>query len=176
MQTDEQLMLEFQEGKIAAFEELFGRYRNPIYGFFRRRLNNISRAEDMTQETFIVVLRATERYEPRAKFRTYLYAVALKLLWTERRREARESRASGDAEDLPSRADSAAAVWIRDAVGRLDADHREVLMLREYEQLSYEEIASLLEIPVNTVRSRLFRARGELKELLGEQTTKGAPQ
>jgi RNA polymerase sigma-70 factor (ECF subfamily) len=176
MQTDEQLMLEFQKGKIEAFEELFGRYRNPIYGFFRRRLNNISRAEDMTQDTFTAVLRATERYEPRAKFRTYLYAVALKLLWTERRREARESRTGGNAEDLPSPGDASAAIWIRDAVARLDADHREVLMLREYEQLSYEEIASLLDIPVNTVRSRLFRARGELKQLLGEQTTKGAPQ
>jgi RNA polymerase sigma-70 factor (ECF subfamily) len=176
MQSDEQLMLAFQEGKVEAFEELFRRYRSAIYGFFRRRLNNINRAEDMTQDTFIAVLRSTGRYEPRAKFRTYLYAVALKLLWTERRREARESRSGGDAEDLPSPGDSAAAIWIRDAVARLDADHREVLMLREYEQLSYEEIASLLDIPLNTVRSRLFRARNELKQMLGEQTTQGAPQ
>ncbi len=170
MPTDEQLMLEFQKGHSEAFEELFERYRNPIYGFFRRRLNDTSRAEDMTQETFVVILRGTEHYEPRAKFRTYLYAVALKLLWTERRKELRETRVGADITERCQETDSSAAVWIRDALARLDDDHREVLMLREYEQLSYDEIADLLEIPVNTVRSRLFRARGELKALLEPQT------
>ena len=73
MLSDEQLMLEFQAGSTLAFEELFSRYRTPIYGFFRRRLNSIARAEDMTQETFLVILRKTEGYEPTAKFRpTYM--------------------------------------------------------------------------------------------------------
>jgi hypothetical protein len=67
MLSDEQLMLDFQAGRTQAFEELFERYRNPLYGFFRRRLTNVARAEDLTQETFIVVIRGTERYEPRAK-------------------------------------------------------------------------------------------------------------
>jgi len=174
MLSDEQLMLEFQSGKSQAFEELFERYRNPIYGFFRRRLNNVARAEDMAQETFIAILRGTERYEPRAKFRTYLYAIALKLLWTERRREVRETRASTEPAKLAHEGDPFAAVWIRDALARLDAGHREVLMLREYEQFSYDEIAELLEIRVNTVRSRLFRARAELKALLEPQTTREA--
>src|SRR5262245_44172091 len=92
MRSDEQLMLEFQAGTAKAFEELFERYRSPIYKFFRRRLDAKERAEDLTQETFIVILRGTERYEPRAKFRTYLYAIALKLLWTERRKQVREAR------------------------------------------------------------------------------------
>src|SRR2546428_9613516 len=92
MRSDEQLMLEFQKGTAEAFDELFERYRNPIYGFFRRRLADAGRAEDMTQETFVVILRGTERYQPSAKFRTYLYAIALKLLWTERRKEQREAR------------------------------------------------------------------------------------
>jgi len=173
MQSDEQLMLEFQKGNSQAFEELFRRYLDPIYGFFRRRLANIGRAEDMAQETFVVILRGTERYEARAKFRTYLYAVALKLLWTERRRELREAASGQSPDDIPQGAsDPSQSLWIRDALARLDADHREVLMLREYEQLSYDEIAQLLEIPVNTVRSRLFRARAELKTLLEPQTTK----
>src|SRR6266566_9271570 len=116
MLSDEQLMLEFQKGKAPAFEELFERYRNPIYGFFRRRLNNVARAEDMAQETFIVILRGTERYEPRAKFRTYLYAVALKLLWTERRKEVREARAGEDPAQLQQKSDPSAAFWIRDAL------------------------------------------------------------
>src|ERR1051326_7078385 len=165
MQSDEQLMLEFQKGKSEAFEELFRRYLHPLYGFFRRRLNNISRAEDLTQETFVVILRGIERYEKRALFRTYLYAVALKLLGTERRRESREPPAGPNVEELTQPGDSSASLWIRDAFSRLDDDHREVLMLREYEQLSYDQIAELLSIPINTVRSRLFRARAELKAL-----------
>jgi RNA polymerase sigma-70 factor (ECF subfamily) len=173
MLTDEQLMLEFQAGKSWAFDELFRRYRNPVYGFFRRRLPDIHRAEDMAQETFIVVLRGAERYEERAKFRTYLYAIALKLLWTERRKELREPESSMDPAEVRIESDTLRGTWIRDAVARLDPDHREVLMLREYEQLSYEEIAELLQIPVNTVRSRLFRARGGLKALLEPHTVKG---
>ena len=172
MQSDEQLMLEFQKGKVEDFEELFRRYLQPIYGFFRRRLNNLSRAEDLAQETFIVILRGTERYEKRAMFRTYLYAVALKLLWSERRRELREAASVPNVEELAQTGDAAASVWIRDAFARLDEDHREVLMLREYEQLSYDEIAQLVKIPINTVRSRLFRARAELKALLEQQTVK----
>ena len=174
MRSDEQLMLEFQKGKPQAFEELFQRYRNPIYGFFRRRLSDGTRAEDMTQETFIVILRGTERYQPRAKFRTYLYAVALKLLWTERRKALRQARLGGDSVEPRQESDPSAALWIRDALSRLDADHREVLMLREYEQLSYDDIAELLQIPINTVRSRLFRARAELKTLLEPQMTREA--
>lgn len=176
MQSDEQLMLEFQKGRAEAFEELFRRYLHPIYGFFRRRLNNLSRAEDLTQETFIVILRGTERYEKRAMFRTYLYAVALKLLWSERRRELREPPAGPNVEELAQKSDASAGLWIRDAFSRLDDDHREVLMLREYEQLSYDEIAELLRVPINTVRSRLFRARAELKALLEPQAMKEKSQ
>src|SRR5581483_608842 len=110
MQTDEQLMFEFQAGKPRAFEELFKRYRDPIYAFFRRRLNDVSRAEDMAQETFIVVIRGTERYTERATFRTYLYAIALRLLWTEPRHERRDARATVPDHDLPARGDSAAGV------------------------------------------------------------------
>src|SRR6516164_11192857 len=118
MLSDEQLMLEFQSGKSWAFEQLFERYRNPVYGFFRRRLPDIHRAEDMAQETFIVVLRGAERYEERAKFRTYLYAIALKLLWTERRKELREPESSMDPADVRTGtgSDSLTGTWIRDAV------------------------------------------------------------
>jgi RNA polymerase sigma-70 factor (ECF subfamily) len=172
MLSDEQLMLDFQQGKPEAFEELFRRYLHPVYGFFRRRLTNVSRAEDLAQETFIVILRGAERYEKRAMFRTYLYAVAMKLLWGERRRESRAPRTRTDVEELTQPSDLAAGLWIRDALTRLDEDHREVLMLREYEQLSYDEIAELLKVPTNTVRSRLFRARAELKLLLEPQATK----
>jgi len=100
MKSDEQLMLEFQAGTVGAFEELFERYRNPIYGFFRRRLNNAARAEELAQETFVIILRGVEQYEPQAKFRTYVYAIAIKQLWSERRRDLRAGRFA--AETSPS--------------------------------------------------------------------------
>src|SRR5690348_2000377 len=86
MTSDEALLLEFQGGSRAAFEQMFARYRKPLYGFFGRRLNNSERAEDLTQETFLAVIRAVSRYEPRASVRTYLYGIALKLLAAERRK------------------------------------------------------------------------------------------
>jgi RNA polymerase sigma-70 factor (ECF subfamily) len=163
MISDEALMLDFQRGSRQAFEELFARYREPLYGFFRRRLASGESADDLTQETFLAVIRATARYEPRALVRTYLYSIAFKLLAAERRRRARDqpadlSRISGD--------DSDERLWVRQALDRLDANDREILMLREYEQLSYTEIAELLRLPINTVRSRLFRARMELKSIM----------
>jgi RNA polymerase sigma-70 factor, ECF subfamily len=167
MTSDEHLMLEFQRGSREAFTELFERYREPVYGFFRRRLKDTARAEELAQETFLAVLRGVARYEPRASFRTYLYAIAFKQVSGEWRRTKRETP---PVEDEPAtRDDPGETLWLRRAVEQLDAAHREVLLLREYEQLSYDEIASLLRIPVNTVRSRLFRARMELRALLSPE-------
>lgn len=170
MTSDEQLMLEFQQGARDTFEELFRRYREPVYRFFRRRLSDVARAEELAQETFVAVLRGATRYEPRALFRTYLYGIALNLLAAERRKAGRETTGVFPEEgERPERAvagDPDAGLWVRRAVAQLEAEHREVLLLREYEQLSYAEIAALLQVPVNTVRSRLFRARLALKDLL----------
>jgi len=170
MTSDEALMQEFQGGSRAAFEELFARYRKPLYGFFGRRLNNSERADDLTQETFLAVIRAVSRYEPRASVRTYLYGIALKLVAAERRRVFRNSTWSsalglGTTEPNTDRTPDT-VLWVRQALERLDASDREILMLREYEQLSYSDIAELLRIPVNTVRSRLFRSRLALKDYL----------
>jgi RNA polymerase sigma-70 factor (ECF subfamily) len=173
MKSDEELMLEFQRGSSQAFEDLFHRYKNAVYGFFRRRLSNTARAEELAQETFIVILRGKEQYEPNAKFRTYVYAIAIKQLWTERRSEMRAGRLGSELLESPRATDPTTGLWIQEALAQLDADHREVLMLREYEQLSYEEIAEVLILPVNTVRSRLSRARGQLKALLESQSTDG---
>ncbi len=165
MISDEALMLDFQRGSQPAFEELFARYREPLYGFFRRRLESRERAEELAQETFLAVIRANARYEPRSLVRTYLYGIALKLIAMERRKQrsapVMQVEAEPDAKDAPE-----AAFWVRQALGKLDASEREILMLREYEQLSYSEIAELQRLPVNTVRSRLFRARMALKSYL----------
>ena len=175
MTSDEALMLEFQRGSREAFDELFGRYREPIYRFFRRRLADRGRAEDLSQETFLAVIKANTRYEPRALVRTYLYGIALNLLAAERRRQVKdEQRTDCDAEPTIA-ASSEEAVWVRQALDRLERSEREILMLREYEQLTYVEIGELLKIPVNTVRSRLFRARMAMRGYLRAEVGVAGP-
>jgi RNA polymerase sigma-70 factor (ECF subfamily) len=177
MTSDEALMLEFQRGSREAFEELFSRYREPLYGFFQRRLASRERAEDLAQETFLVVIRATSRYEPRSLVRTYFYGIALKLLAVECRKQNRDGPArdgpTRDPEEVAGRDDAPdARLSVQQAIERLDSAEREILMLREYEQLSYSEMAELLRIPVNTVRSRLFRSRMALRGHLESATRK----
>jgi len=166
MNSDEVLMLEFQRGSRTAFEELYSRYRGPLYGFFRRRLDSPQRAEDLAQETFLVVIRGVSRYEPRALVRTYLYGIALKLLSSERRKPYVGAPTEDEVAEPSVPGTQLTGLWVREAIGKLDAAEREIVMLREYEQLSYSEIGELLRLPVNTVRSRLFRARMALKNHL----------
>ena len=167
-ESDEQLMLAFSRGSMDAFSELFSRYKQPLFGFFRRRIIDHAQAEELTQETFLVVLRAASRYEASALFRTYLYAIAFKILRAHRRKAAFRATFLGvTGTKEPSReSQPGAEMLLRQAVGKLDRVEREILLLREFEQLSYAEIAELLRLPVNTVRSRLFRARMALRDLL----------
>jgi len=184
--SDERLMLAFSQGSSEAFTELFSRYKQPIYGFFRRRLAEPAHAEELTQETFLALLRAATRYQPRALFRTYLYAIGFKILRAHRRKAAFRATFLGQRNSAPdpSRRDATeSGLWVRRAVEKLDPVDREVLLLREFEQLSYAEIADLLQLPLNTVRSRLFRARTALRNLLeppsssaGEPPARSAPQ
>jgi RNA polymerase sigma-70 factor, ECF subfamily len=170
MNTDEQLILAFQGGSREAFAELFERYREAVYRFFRRRIDHASRAEELAQDCFLAVLRNSARYEPRSTFRSYLYGVAMHMVYAERRKAGREVSENEkldqrvDAGGGPAAADT--GIWVRGALEQLQIDEREILMLREYEQLSYEEIGALLRLPVNTVRSRLFRARLAMREQL----------
>ncbi len=170
MNSDEQLVLEFQQGSREAFVELFERYREPVYGFFRRRLEDPGRAEELAQECFLALLQNVKRYEPRASFRSYLYGIAIRLVAAERRKAGREVAENENLDERTMEGGAAegrdAGIWVRQALEHLGKDEREILMLREYEQLSYEEIGALLRVPVNTVRSRLFRARMALKEQL----------
>jgi RNA polymerase sigma-70 factor (ECF subfamily) len=167
--SDEQLMLAFSKGSADSFSELFARYKQPIFGFFRRRVFESSHAEELTQETFLALFRAAARYQPRALFRTYLYAISFKILRAHRRKAAFRATFFGQRASVPDpgRQDATeSALWIRCAVEKLDPIDREILLLREFEQLSYAEIADLLVLPLNTVRSRLFRARTALRSLL----------
>src|SRR5580704_2888657 len=167
--SDEQLMAAFSRGSADAFGELFSRYKQPVFGFFRRRIADPSQAEELTQETFLAVLRASSRYQACALFRTYLYAIGFKILRAHRRKAAfRAMFPPGQPVDREPAAQNAtdAELVVREAMGKLEHLDREILMLREFEQLSYAEIAGVLGLPLNTVRSRLFRARRSLHDLL----------
>lgn len=160
-------MIAVRDGDAAAFDEIFRRYGQPIWAYFRRRLDDPARAEELAQETFLAVLRGAERYEPRALFRTYLYRIAANQLANHRRLASSRSKDLAPATPAAgSRVSLDDAMWIRQAVARLDPIDRDVVMLREYEDLNYEEIAAVLGIPINTVRSRLYRAREALRQLL----------
>ena len=168
-ETDEQLMAAFKRGVTDAFTTLFVRYKQPLFGFFLRRVADPSQAEELTQETFIAVLRATSRYEASALFRTWLYAIGFKILRAHRRKATFRAMFQGEqpAGREPATEDAIdARMLVREAVSKLDPMDREVLLLREFEGLSYAEIAALLHLPVNTVRSRLFRARMALRDLV----------
>jgi RNA polymerase sigma-70 factor (ECF subfamily) len=175
MISDEALMLDFQRGSREAFEELFARYRGPLYGFFRRRLPTAERAEDLMQETFLAVIHAASRYRQLAQVRIYLYGIALKLLAAERRKPREEILPDLFSEPAVND-NSEIAVSVRQGLEKLDSHEREILMLREYEQLSYAEISELLHLPVNTVRSRLFRARMALKDCMRPHVAAGEGQ
>jgi RNA polymerase sigma-70 factor, ECF subfamily len=173
--SDAQLMLDLRTGSREAFETLFERHRGDVWRFFRRRVIDGSRAEELTQDVFVAVLQSATLYEGRGSFRSYLFGIAYNILLADRRKSVGRTLQQV-AETLPAAAiDLDAAMWVRHALSTLDPDARDIVMLREYEQLSYQDIAALLQIPVNTVRSRLFRARMDLKAaLLGGVETPGA--
>jgi RNA polymerase sigma-70 factor (ECF subfamily) len=177
--SDEQLMVAFSRGSSDCFSELFSRYKQPMFGFFRRRLRDPAQAEELTQETFLALLRASSHYEPSATFRTYLYAIGFNILRAHRRKTAFRAMFHGtEREDREAVARNTmdSDVWLREAVNRLERIDREILLLREFEQLSYAEIAELLRLPLNTVRSRLFRARTALRDLLAARAPKASPK
>jgi len=156
-----------QAGAAGSFDQIFARYRGPVWGFFRRRVSDAGRAEELSQDVFAAVLTALPRYQPRGSFRSYIFAIASNVLQADRRKL--RTMPTQPIEDLAADATSPdAGIWVRGAMELLDPDDREILMLREFEQLSYQEIADVQNVPVNTVRSRLFRARMALKDALME--------
>ena len=163
--TDADLMLDVRRGSREAFEGVFTRYRGPIWAFFRRRLEG-ARAEELTQDVFLALMQGAARYEARGPFRAYLFGIAFNVLMAERRRAGHQVSVALDDQSVSHTPNPDSALWVRRALSELDPDDREILMLREYEQLSYQELAEVLVLPVNTVRSRLFRARAALRAAL----------
>ena len=183
---DSELMLRVRRGEAGAFESLVERFLRPLVRFFRRMGADGAGAEDCAQDVFLKVYRMRAGYEPRAKFSTFLFRVA-RNHWIDvyRHRAAGPPTVSAeggaDEEDgrlrdrLPGRGEGPVAtaeaeellVALRQAVGRLPVEHREVLALTRGGTLRYEEVASILEIPVGTVKSRMHAAVQALRAALG---------
>ena len=166
MTSDEDLIRDAGKGSRTAFETLFERYREPIWRFFRRRTADAGRAEELAQDTFVAVLESARRFQQRGTFRSYLFGTAYNVLQADRRKSALRATDPLEIDPAAETADPSAGIWVRQAMATLEEDDREVLMLREYEQLSYQEIADMRQTPLNTVRSQLFRARAALKAAL----------
>ncbi len=177
MDSDERLMLRFQAGDVRAFEELVRRHRTPLFSFLLRLTGDRGRAEDLCQETFLRVVRAAERWEPRALFRPWLYAVARNQAFDDARRQAfRRTEALDDPARAPAASDDPApdraadAALVRPkleaALAALPAEQREVFLLREHAGLRFHEIAEVTGVPENTVKSRMRYALEALRAKL----------
>jgi RNA polymerase sigma-70 factor (ECF subfamily) len=185
--TDEDLAVLARSGSRSAQEELVKRYLPGIFDLFARCLGDRTGAADGAQEVFLRVFREIAGYDPRRPFRPWIFAIAWNLARDAiRRRGVRRDRvrlpAPGGAadgrreapepEDRRERApldvleEEERAGLVRSALGRIDPRRRALLILREFEGLSYEEMADVLGVRVGTVKSGVHRARLELKEAL----------
>ena len=164
-----------RRGDPRAFEELVIAYQHRVFGVALRMLRNRGEAEEIAQEVFLRVHRAVGDFRGEAKLSTWLYAITSRLclnrLASGERRMAREGEES--LERLRGDADPAAHVErveleaaLQRAITELPEERRIVVVLRDFEGLSYEEIAAALDLELGTVRSRLHRARMDLKEKL----------
>jgi RNA polymerase sigma-70 factor (ECF subfamily) len=179
---DVHLMLRVRDGDIDAFESLVVKHQHSVIGTVARMMGNPSDSEDIAQQVFIRVWKSAVRYEPSAKFTTWLMTITRNLVFNESRRRsrARVVPLHDDADDGPtvqyadpeagSPADDLLDAELRDAVdtaiAELPEKHRLAIILRRYENMAYEEIAKVLKTSVPAVKSILFRARADLKAKL----------
>jgi RNA polymerase sigma-70 factor (ECF subfamily) len=173
---DVALMLRFQKGDEAAFEELVKRHTRPILNLVYRYVGDASRAEDVAQDIFVKVYRARMKYEPKAKFSTWLYRVAVNHCLNDiRSRKSQPSLAApiNDLLEHPSGEDPDARLRreelrraVKDALDDLPENQRLAVLLARYEELSYEEIAETMGMSLEAVKSVLFRAKENLQRAL----------
>ena len=160
---DRELWERICRGDTRAFDGFYRENVARLNGFLRQLLGNTQTAEDVSQETFLQLWRRPDRFHPEnGTLRCYLYGIG-------RKRAADWWRQSSHASEQCAEPSQAATMetcsLIRDAISRLREEQRSLLWLREVEGLSYVELAGILEIPVGTVRSRLFAAREELRTI-----------
>lgn len=167
---DRELVRRFLNGERSAGDELVNRYQRSVFNVAVRMLGNVQDAEDVTQTAFGNAFEALDSYDPRYRFFSWIYRMAVnESLNTLKRR--RNLVSLDGSFDLPSPAAiSQSAAEAEDRVGRalmeLKPDDRAVVVLKHFVSFSYEEISDVLGVPVKTVKSRLFTARERLHSLL----------
>ena len=167
-------------GQSSKFEVLVGNYQQRIYGTLLGMLGSRQDAEDVTQETFITAFRKLDQFEQRSSFYTWLHRIAFNAAidLQRRKKRAKNQFVSRDSLEISEPADRQSespamivmaketAARVQLALSRLDEERRNIIVLRDLQGIDYAEIATILDIPVGTVRSRLHRARIELREIM----------
>ena len=180
--TDEELILEFQQNNtVKAYEILVQRYKNPLINYIYRFLGDYETCADIVQETMIKVYKNKDSYKSIARFSTWIYTIAGNLARTEYQRRKRRNIFSissyGDDDetfDIPDESARPDVITdsgikdeiIRKALLKVSDSYREMVILRDIQELSYEEIAEVTGITVGTVKSRINRGRNQLQKLL----------
>lgn len=183
-QTDEELIAAFQRGSSEAFNHIVARYKNPLTNFVYRFVGDYDDCDDIVQETFVRVFRNKHSYTPQAKFSTWIYTIASNLAKSRLRQKERHRIfslsslwSSGDESreiEIPDsryaadrQADSSIKFeHIQKALNTISPKYREVVVLRDIQELTYEEIAKVTGLNLGTVKSRIKRGRTMLQKLL----------
>lgn len=172
--TDEELARQAGRGDRAALDVLLARHLDRIHAVCRRVLGDPDDALDATQEALIAITRGVARFDGRARFTTWMYRVATNAALDEARRRRRRPVAAALDTDAIASADPTGAVDARldvdAALATLSPAARAAVVLRDLAGLEYSEIATVLDIPIGTVRSRIARGRAELADRIGNQT------
>ncbi len=175
------LMLRVKEGDLRAFEELVEIHQHAVIGTVAKMLGSPDDAEDIAQQVFVRIWKSAKRYEPQAKFTTWLFTITRNLVFNEMRRRQRKPAVSinereddfhiGTPDDSSRNPDNAALQReleraVDHAIQQLPEKQRLAVILRRYEEMPYEEIGDILKLSLPAVKSLLFRARVQLKESL----------
>jgi RNA polymerase sigma-70 factor (ECF subfamily) len=176
-QREAQLLAAHRKGAAGAVAELLSAYQRRVYAICARMLRDEQEARDLAQESLIHVLEGLESYDGRCRLSTWIIQVTINCCLSYLRKERlrrhaplegpawRAGRAPASAEPSPARRveQQEAAAAVRRALGALDPPMRAILILRDMQDLEYQQIAEVLDVPVGTVKSRLFRARAALR-------------
>jgi len=169
---DDELIKAFRDGNDIAFITLYNRYKHAIYNFCLKMLANSDTAKDAVQCVFLKVYEKRDQLQQPGRFRSWLFAIARNECISNFRKNKIFSPLTDDiAETSPDSSISSVdrdreIALVNSAIIQLDPDLREVIILREYENLSYREVGDIVGIPEKTVKSRLFRARQMIYEIL----------
>src|SRR3954447_227067 len=170
------LVLRCQTGDEDAYRELVGRFGSRLSYFLRKLVGRVDRADDLAQEVWLDVLRQLPKLQDASAFTTWLYRIAHGKAMLEGRRNGRAPKTTSEVESIADETEDTFAAEdaarIHAALDELEPVHREVLVLRFLEQMSYEAIGEIVDCPIGTIRSRLHYAKTALHRLLKDDDNK----